>query len=106
MLAAKNLGVLAMKTLADRGFLGINRWDSRPTGVAALIPNRISVQEAIHFVWSLPVPVLITGAESLDQLSEKIGLAHSFRGMSAEERQRIIQRVADLASNAVEYYKA
>jgi len=106
MLAAKNLGVLAMKTLADQGFFGTHRWDSRSTGVSALIPNRISVQEAIHFVWSLPVSVLITGAESLDQLSEKIGLAHSFRGMSAEERQRIIQRVADLAGNAVEYYKA
>jgi uncharacterized protein len=106
VLAAKNLGVLAMKTLADRGFFGRNRWDSRPTGVSALIPNRISVQEAIHFVWSLPVSVLITGAESLDQLSEKIGLAQSFKGMSSEQRQRIIQKVADLAGNAVEYYKA
>ena len=105
-LTAKNIGVLAMKTLADRGFFGTNRWDSRPTGVSALIPSRISVQEAIHFVWSLPVSALITGAESLDQLSEKIGLAHSFRGMSSEERQRIIQKVADLAGNAVEYYKA
>jgi hypothetical protein len=28
MLAAKNLGVLAMKTLADRGFFGTNRWDT------------------------------------------------------------------------------
>jgi hypothetical protein len=53
-LAAKNIGVLEMKTLADRGFFGQNRWDSRPTGVSALIPNRLSVQEAIHFVWSLP----------------------------------------------------
>lgn len=106
LLTAKNLGVLAMKTLADRGFFARNRWDSRPTGVSALIPNRISVQEAIHFVWSLPVSVLITGAESLDQLREKIGLAHSLRGMSPEERQRIIKKVADLAGNAVEYYKA
>ena len=39
-------------------------------------------------------------------LQAEARLAHSFRGMSAEERQRIIQRVADLASNAVEYYKA
>jgi uncharacterized protein len=106
VLTAKNLAVLAMKTLADRGFFGRNRWDSRPTGVSALIPNRISVQEAIHFVWSLPVSVLITGAESLDQLTEKIRLAHSFRGMSSEQRQRIIQKVAGLAGNAVEYYKA
>jgi uncharacterized protein len=86
MLTAKNLGVLAMKTLADRGFFGRNRWDSRPTGVSALIPNRISIQEAIHFVWSLPVSVLITGAESLDQLSEKSGLHIP----SGEYHQRIV----------------
>jgi aryl-alcohol dehydrogenase-like predicted oxidoreductase len=106
VLVAKNLGVLAMKTLADRGFFGTNRWDSRPTGRSPLIPDRISVQEAIHFVWSLPVSVLITGAESLDQLKEKIRLAYSFRGMSPEERRRITQKVADLAGKAVEYYKA
>jgi len=57
------------------------------------------VQEAIHFVWSLPASVLIIGAESLDQLRKKIGLAHSFRGMSPEEHQRIIKKVADLAGN-------
>jgi uncharacterized protein len=105
-LVEKNMGVLAMKTLADRGFFGRNRWDARSTGVSPLIPNRISVTEAIHFVWSLPVTVLITGAESLDQLHEKIGLAQSFKGMSQEERQRIIQKVANLAGNRVEYYKA
>jgi predicted aldo/keto reductase-like oxidoreductase len=105
LLVEKNMGVLAMKTLADRGFFGENRWDARPTGVSPLIPNRISVAEAIHFVWSLPVSVLITGAESLDQLHEKIELAKSFKGMSQGERQRIIEKVADLAGHAVEYYK-
>jgi aryl-alcohol dehydrogenase-like predicted oxidoreductase len=105
-LVEKNMGVLAMKTLADQGFFGRNRWDARATGVSPLIPNRISVMDAIHFVWSLPVTVLITGAESLDQLHEKIGLAHSFKGMPEEERERIIRKVADLAGNRVEYYKA
>jgi uncharacterized protein len=105
-LVEKNMGVLAMKTLADQGFFGRNRWDARSTGVSPLIPNRISVAEAIHFVWSLPVTVLVTGAESLDQLHEKTGLAQSFKGMSPEEHQRIIQKVADLAGNRVEYYKA
>jgi uncharacterized protein len=102
----KNMGVLAMKTLADQGFFGRNRWDARSTGVSPLIPNRISVAEAIYFVWSLPVTVLISGAESLSQVREKIGLARSFKGMSGEEQQRIIQKVADLAGNRVEYYKA
>jgi hypothetical protein len=65
------MGVLAMKTLADRGFFGTDRWDARPTGVSPLVPNRISVKEAIHFVWSLPVSTLITGAETqVDSLTE------------------------------------
>jgi predicted aldo/keto reductase-like oxidoreductase len=106
VLVERRMGVLAMKTLADRGFFGTNRWDARPTGVSALVPNRISVKEAIHFVWSLPVSTLITGAETLDQLQEKIGLARSFQTMSPEEREKIIQKVADLAGNKVEYYKA
>jgi uncharacterized protein len=106
LLVEKNVGVLAMKTLADQGFFGRNRWDARSTGVSPLIPYRISVTEAIHFVWSLPVSVLITGAESLSQVHEKIALARSFKGMSQEERQRIIQKVGDSAGSAVEYYKA
>ena len=105
-LVERGMGVLAMKTLADRGFFGTNHWAVRPTGVSPLIPNRISVKEAIHFVWSLPVSTLITGAETLEQLSEKIGLARSFQMISPEEREKIIQKVADLAGNKVEYYEA
>ena len=48
----------------------------------------------------------LTGAETLDQLSEKIGLARSFQMISPEGREKIIQKVADLAGNKVEYYKA
>src|SRR5258708_672818 len=81
---------------------------TRYIGVSGHRPHAAhgDVMEAIHFVWSLPVTVLITGAESLDQLHEKIRLAQSFKGMSQEERQRIIEMVADLAGNRVEYYKA
>jgi hypothetical protein len=67
---------------------------------------RLNIQEALYFVWSLPVSTLITGAESLQQLHEKTGLARSFKALSADERQRIVQRVSDLAGKAVEYYKA
>lgn len=95
-----------MKTLSDRGFFGWNRWERRPTGVGPLIPDRISLNEALHFVWSLPVSTLITGAESIEQLHEKIKLARSFTSISLEERQRIVRKVADLAGNAAEYYKA
>ncbi|MBV9489634.1 MAG: aldo/keto reductase [Verrucomicrobia bacterium] len=107
VLVQKNLGVLAMKTLSDQGFFGRIRWSGgRPTGVSPVIPDRLSLREAIHFVWSLPVSTLITGAESAEQVHEKVELARTFKPMSSEERQRIVQRVSDLAGTAVEYYKA
>src|SRR5260370_16763541 len=74
LLLEKNMGVLAMKTLADRGFFGQNRWDARPTGVSPLIPNRISVTEPIHFVWSFPSSLSLTPPESLTHLIANIAL--------------------------------
>ena len=98
------MGVLAMKTLSNGKFFevdGKGEKDSQP----AVIPNRVSVADAINFVWSLPVSVLITGPENREQMAEKIELARSFKGMGETERQALVERVADLAGNSVEYYK-
>lgn len=92
-LVERNVGVLAMKTLANGRF-----FDS-------VIPDRISVAEALSFVWSLPVSVLITGPDDPAQLQEKIGLARSFSAMSETARKELVGRVADLAGRDVEYYK-
>lgn len=105
-LVERKMGVLAMKTLSDQGFFGRNRWRGKATGLSPLIPDRISVEEAMNFVWSLPVSVLITGASELSHLEEKVKLARGFHGIDAAERDRIFEKVADLAGNSVEYYKA
>ena len=94
VLVERKMGVLAMKTLSNGRFF------------QELIPDRVSVAEAIQFVWSLPVSVLITGPANRAQLTEKIKLAHAFQEMGEKERQALVVRVADLAGTSVEYYKA
>jgi len=106
--AEQGLGVLAMKTLADGRFFnrkemtGKVRWESdRP-----VIPEAVSVEEALHFVWSLPISVLITGAENKALLEEKIELAKSFAMLSPADREQLLEHVLMVPEREkVEYYK-
>jgi predicted aldo/keto reductase-like oxidoreductase len=103
----RNFGVLAMKTLSDgRFFSKKQRLDKvQWTSDDPLIPNYISVQEALNFVWSLPVSVLITGAENKALLEEKIELARAFDKFTEQDRITILDKVSSKAGGAVEYYK-
>ena len=71
-----------------------------------IVPDRVSLAEAINFAWSMPVSVLITGFNNPQQMQEKIALAHSFVAMDEQQRQDLIDQVADLAGRRVEFYKA
>lgn len=104
----RNLGILAMKTMADGRFFGKKmrlddlQWETPDP----IVPNRLSIKEALYFVWSLPVSVLITGAENERFIKEKIELAKGFTSFSESERSQLISKVADLAEiGKVEYYK-
>lgn len=103
----RNLGILAMKTLSDGRFFGQKKvldkmqWESDDP----LVPNYLSVKEALYFVWSLPVSVLITGAENKVLLQEKIDLANNFMDISEKDRTDLMTRVFEKAGNKVEYYK-
>ena len=104
-LIEQDIAPLAMKTLANGGFFGgtshFNSGDK-----PRIVPNALSVQEAIHFVWSLPVSVLITGPDHAEMMQEKIDLARSFTAYSEDDRQALVERVANFDGNSVEYYKA
>lgn len=107
VLQKRRIGLLAMKTLADGRFFG-----TKPMGDRVLwrtddpaVPTRLSIRDALHFAWSLPVSVLITGAENASLVREKVDLAKTFSGMSADDRKALVARVADLADGKVEYYK-
>lgn len=101
----RRIGVLAMKTLANGGFFGGSQHGEHGDN-PTLIPERVSLAEAIHFAWSLPISVLITGPDHLDQMKEKIALARSFVAMDSHQRSALIEKVADLAGRRVEFYKA
>lgn len=102
------LGILAMKTLADGRFFSKKqmhenvRWE---TG-QPVVPDHVSVREALYFTWSLPVSVLITGAENKTLLQEKIDLARGFVKLSETAREEILQKAVKAPDREkVEYYK-
>ena len=100
-LVERGIGPLAMKTLAFGQFFKTPAGKPEPP-----IPGKVSVQEAIHYVWSLPVTALITGAETAAQLQEKIDLAKKFVPLNEAQRAALIQKVAEYAGNKFETYKA
>ncbi len=103
----RNFGVLAMKTLSDGRFFKEKRmqekmqWESKDP----IIPNYISVKEALDFVWSLPISVLITGAEKVEFIEEKINLAKNFIKYSENDRFNLLEKVSVKAGIGIEYYK-
>jgi uncharacterized protein len=101
----RNMGILAIKSLADGRFFALKQeanWKSEDP----IIPNYMTIKEAMHFVWSLPVTVLISGNENATFLREKIALARSFSKLSEEEKMALITKVSNLAlTGKIEYYK-
>ena len=106
-LQERRIALLAMKTLADGRFFGEKRMGTRTVWQtkAPIVPNRLSVAEALYFAWSLPISVLITGAENAGLIREKIALAKSFSALDGAAREHLIAKVADLADGKVEYFK-
>ncbi len=101
----RNMGILAIKSLADGRFFA-KKEKVNWTSDDPLIPNYLSIKEAMHYVWSLPVTVLISGNENATFMREKIALARSFSKLSEEQRMALIDKVQDVAlSGKLEYYK-
>ena len=105
ILVERNIGVIGMKALANGGFFGGAKHGQHGMK-PKVVPERVSVSEAVRFVWSLPVSTLVTGPDNAAQLQEKIDIAQSFTRMDDAEQQRLIEKVADMAGNVVEFYKA
>jgi predicted aldo/keto reductase-like oxidoreductase len=103
-LVKRGMGVLAMKTLSNGGFFGGSKqFEHGPNPL--MVPDRVSIREALSFSWSLPISVLITGADNADQMKEKIEIARTLELLDEASRQELVDRVADRAGNIVEFYK-
>lgn len=87
-LVQRGMGVLAMKTLAAGDFV------RGRDGLAPIIPTLVSIEDALRFVWSLPVSTLVSGMALAAHVRENASYALRFRAMDERERQALIDRVA------------
>jgi uncharacterized protein len=102
------LGVLAMKTLADGRFFAEKTVNGQVTWQTGnpIVPARLSLEECLLFVWSLPTAVLITGAEKPEYVRDKAAICRKFHTLNDADRLALVRRVATFAeAGQVEYYK-
>jgi aryl-alcohol dehydrogenase-like predicted oxidoreductase len=87
----KGLGVLAMKSNA----------------MGALTRNNVAqIQECLRFTWSQDIDTLVSGAETVEQLEENIGVLKSLKVMNAEEMKTLLSRTSQgQTGSKVERYK-
>jgi aryl-alcohol dehydrogenase-like predicted oxidoreductase len=103
----QNVAPIAMKTLANGGFFGGRSHGSNEGPGKAVIPDVISLEQAMRFVWSLPVSVALVGPDDPAMLQEKIDMVKGFKTMSKAERQQLVAQVNEaMIGEGVEYYKA
>ncbi len=107
-LQKQEYGIMAMKTLGAGGLMGApNVNDDLEADRPSIIPDKISIEEALHFVWSLPVSTIISGCELVEELEMNVKAARTFVEMSEEKRNTLVTKVSDLASTGeMEWYKS
>jgi aryl-alcohol dehydrogenase-like predicted oxidoreductase len=82
-LVEQNIGVLAMKTLANGTILE---------------SKTVSAIECLQYAMNLPTSVVITGCESMEDLEQALTAARTFKPMSAEQVRSILDKTAEAAS--------
>jgi predicted aldo/keto reductase-like oxidoreductase len=104
-LIRRKMGVVVIKSLGGGSFFSksiLEGWHLEDP----VVPAHISVRQALDFVWSLPVSVVVTGADNAQMLREKVRLAKDFQPLTEEEKVRLIERVADTVGVAETNYKS
>lgn len=102
------LGILAMKTLADGRFFAKKTVNDKVEWATenALVPGHLSLEDCLFYAWSLPVSVLITGAEKPEYIRDKAAACRTFQALNEVDRQALVRRVAEFAAEGrIEYYK-
>jgi aryl-alcohol dehydrogenase-like predicted oxidoreductase len=100
------LGILAMKTLAFGRLLGKHLgWQLQPVKLTPVVPELISLEQALGYVWSLPVSVLISGMENAQQVRQNAALARKAATLDEGARLKLIATVERFGGRDVEFYK-
>ncbi|HEX5884393.1 MAG TPA: aldo/keto reductase, partial [Pyrinomonadaceae bacterium] len=82
-LVQQNIGVLAMKTLANGTILE---------------SKTVSATECLQYAMNLPVSVVITGCESMENLEQALNVARTFKPLGDAEVSALLARTAQAAS--------
>ncbi len=79
----QNIGVLAMKTLANGTILE---------------SNTVTAIECLHYAMNLPTSVVITGCQSMKDLEQALTAARTFKPMTDEQVTSLLSKTARAAS--------
>jgi aryl-alcohol dehydrogenase-like predicted oxidoreductase len=82
-LVKQNIGVLAMKTLANGTILE---------------SKTVTAIDCLQYAMNLPTSVVITGCESMEDLEQALTAARTFKPMSDEQVKGILDKTAEAAS--------
>ena len=89
-LVEKDIAVLAMKSLA----------------MGAIVKQKVfRIEDALRYVWSLPVSVLISGCDRPEVLDQNIASAKMFHPISEAEKANILSQTEPHKGTDVEGYK-
>jgi len=82
ILAQRNIGVIAMKTMAS-GFV--------------LRANVTTPREALDYIWSQPVSTIVSGMESEELLEANVASARAFAPMSEQTQADLLEKTREAA---------
>ena len=100
------MGILAMKTLAFGRLLGKNLgWQRQDVKLTPIVPEVVSLEQALSYVWSLPVSVLISGMENAKQVQQNAAIARKAGTLDDGARLNLIAAVERFGGRDVEFYK-
>ncbi len=80
ILVRRNIGVIAMKTLAS-GYV--------------LRANAATPKEALSYIWSQPVSTIVSGMDSEQILNANVGFAKAFRPMSKTQQAKLLDKTRE-----------
>ena len=80
ILIRRNIGVIAMKTLAS-GYV--------------LRANAATPKQALSYIWSQPVSTIVSGMDSEQLLNANVGFAQVFKPMSQMEQAKLLDKTKD-----------
>ncbi len=106
-LVERGYGVLAMKTLAYGQIVGKGEGWGRNYNrdPFPLVPEKMTIGEALGFAWSLPIASIVSGITTVDQARENAAAARAFEPFDETQRARLIALAAPHSGERAEFYK-